>query len=81
MPNDKVLYIAVACQKNPEHIILLTDVKFDGAHSEVFLMPRSFGADCEHCKTHQRFDDPRLMLCWGPVPSKTFQRNPSFREC
>jgi hypothetical protein len=80
MTENKTLYIAVTCQNDPQHIILLTDVQFEGQHSEVFVMPKSIDADCEHCKTHQRFDDPRLMLCWGQPPNETFQRNPNFRE-
>jgi hypothetical protein len=81
MPADYALYVAVRCQKNSEHVILLTCLEFDpGGHSQTFVQPRLIEAQCNDCKTVQLFENPRLIVCKGPLPSETFQTHPAFRE-
>ena len=75
-------YLAVRCQKNPQHIILLCRVELnsDGdALKDSRYTVSPFEAECSQCKERQQFGGFQVMLVEDLSPNENFQDHPTFR--
>jgi hypothetical protein len=71
-----VLYLAVRCNTNPEHIIPLKLIATGDDLRDVATSP--FDAECSFCGTTQRYYARQVEEWMRPQPIEIFQTHPSF---